>query len=1574
MSAAAARAAGIKVHPARSGAGAGRINVRSARPKARSARINVRLLIILAAAVVVLGGGAFAARHIRGEIIKSRALAAGDAAYEQRDWPEAAKQYNRYLNREPNTPHILERYAEALLSIETLDAGAVAGAIDAYRRMHRLQPENVQVLEKLGWLYSATGNSGELLYVGQKLAELNQDPEAVLWQAEARIAQRKTEEARALLDGLIEQLKDGGSETAPAVAKAYVWLGYLAAEGNQTPERVRQCFDAAIEHHPQAVEALIARCRLTRTQAAAAPEADQAEMLAAARRDLEAASAVEGAKPLSMLTLCAEWMALGDLERAAQTLAATERVDPEAVRTQFLETSEWERVRFQHAADLLLARGEIEDAVRQAERMLSPEQPEHALLKADRQRFAALPTAIRIYATAAGERLPQARTCLDEYGRLAPLMADMAPAPEVAALLEATVARAEGQPYRVLTVLAPFAPSAVRDEQNRQAIQWLRADAYRATGQSRRELQAWREYLKLRPGEPSARQSLVRALVRVNDWPGVLGLLPPVREGQLNLLRLEAQMHIAATQPPDRSGPAMEAIRRDLEALRAQRPDDVAVRRAQATATALQGRNEDAIAELRRAIAECEDADGSIAVQLAGMLLREERAAEAVEACRSACKNAPQRAENWLAMSEALLAGQGEERIGQAAEALNKGLDQISDVQEKRQVELALARLEFVHAKKPEAARARLEGLAKGQPGDVEVRTFLLSLPEISADAERSQTLIDQIKETEGEAGVQWRLQQAALWLRQGDWRPRLAEIEKLLARCIDADPAWGAPALLLGGMLEQRGDNAGAEAAYRRCLAAAEGRALEVADRLLTLLERTGRYAEATQLLKEIQIDPQQAAARRLTSAIRSGELERAIEELELRAAADPKDAASRLLLARLVYQQRKDFDAALKWLDQVDAQDDGTRLAVLAVRAALLRAEERPDDALQLLSDSLTEHPTADGYLLRGAFLVANQQYDQAEQDFVKVAELAQGSHGYANLGQLYFGLGRVPEAVDAWERGLAQYPEDADLTRRLIAGLLQPGPAQDLERSRKLLEQRLAAAPDDADLLAMQAGLLLNGEAERAEKLLERVVQLQPGHLAAHVGLLQLAWRAGDMTRVRDLAIRGLASLPDSPPLLLARADAERRLGEPATARNLVQQVLSERPGEGGAIEMLTEMALDDAAGAGGRGDREIERSRDPAAGGAAGRGTEALKEALATVQAAIRRSEEAGGGAADASGANAAPAAAATNAVLGGPATPESLRLCESRLLHALGRTGEAIRALAGFCEQSPQACSARALLELAALREAAGDGAAGETYAAAFARLGDEHVEVAQFTAYLAARQRGAELIGLADAYLAAFPQRRELLTQMAGTLSMLGVRPGYAQAAACLEKSRELCEAALRLKADDLPLRLRHAQIVYVQGDKSGARELYRAILAEHPDELEALNNLAWLTYEQASGRSDYEEALGLARRGIELDPQQAHLRDTRAEILLKLGRLDEARRDFERCAELWPANDPQRAQALLKLARLCRGQEDLGAMRRYGAEAMRISEARSGALGEAEQAELRELLRQERATADGRR
>jgi len=118
------------------------------------------------------------------------------------------------------------------------------------------------------------------------------------------------------------------------------------------------------------------------------------------------------------------------------------------------------------------------------------------------------------------------------------------------------------------------------------------------------------------------------------------------------------------------------------------------------------------------------------------------------------------------------------------------------------------------------------------------------------------------------------------------------------------------------------------------------------------------------------------------------------------------------------------------------------------------------------------------------------------------------------------------------------------------------------------------------------------------------------------------------------------------------------------------------------------------------------------------------------------------------------------------------------------------------------------------------------------------------------------------------------------------------------------------------------------AVLLQVTGRAAEAVTFYQQILEFQPDNVIAINNLAWILCEE---QGKHQQALELAQRGLRIAPNYVDLIDTRGVAYYKLGEFYKAVQDFRQCINLYHAGTPSLVASYLHLGKALNklGQKD---------------------------------------------
>lgn len=347
----------------------------------------------------------------------------------------------------------------------------------------------------------------------------------------------------------------------------------------------------------------------------------------------------------------------------------------------------------------------------------------------------------------------------------------------------------------------------------------------------------------------------------------------------------------------------------------------------------------------------------------------------------------------------------------------------------------------------------------------------------------------------------------------------RKAEAIPLLRRSVRAMPDFVEALAELAFLLEQEGDLREARSTYEK-LAKFQFSPQDVSLRLVNLSLRLKQPEKALQYINQgpDTIPFKLTAVTMLMDARHYLQAERLLKQLTTREGA-PDDVY--LLLADLAYEQRRDLNMALSWLDKIPA---GSPIAVRArlLRVQLLAEAGKPDAALTLARESHKDFPRAAELRDVEIRLLARQKQMDAALAAARAAaaEWPDNTDLAFLLGSLLDENGKKQEALSVMEGILKKQPDNFQALNYVGYSLAEEN--RELDRALQLLTRADALAPDQSYIIDSLAWALFRaGKAEEALAKIRRAVSLEGpvdatiwehyGDIARHLGHSAEARRA-------------------------------------------------------------------------------------------------------------------------------------------------------------------------------------------------------------------------------------------------------------------------------------------------------------------------------------------------------------------------------------------------------------------------------------------------------------------------------
>ncbi|MBN2133433.1 MAG: tetratricopeptide repeat protein [Sedimentisphaerales bacterium] len=1118
---------------------------------------NWRLAIVLLVAVAVFAGAAFALRQWQRNTRAVEALDPGDEAYKQQDWDTAAEQFARYLTVHRDDEAVLLKYADAQLKRRPVQRPNWQQAVNAYRAVLRLDNDHAEATERLTELYLGMGTPGEAELIARpylKRHDDDPDPNLSRMLGVALAQQRKYREAEEILGNLLREYPDQ--------VVAYETIGSLAAARPEDFNRPAvEWYDEMVAKNPESALAYIVRAGFHLRNG------EGEEAARAARADWERAQQEDLSDTSVRLRLTGLLIAVGEFDKAKEHLAALEA------------SASGEFAFWRTRAELALRLGATEEMVRVAATGLEQLKP---------QPWDFMPVAAELFIRAG--QLEKGRQCISQ-------MRDKESDLRRVAFLEGLLASSEGR----LREAVEYWKDAIA-----QGYLWYSSP-----------LQLVRMPVRMMLSSAFSRMGDLRSAV--NQLQALTSEMPDYWEGHLGLARLYSQARNWA-QVIEEARAVQRLEPGQPEAVLAQGPSEAVLLELQARTSALGAAGaaagdsasawkdiEKRLAGLDGKVTGCEleleilrvqvamtqtkltearqifdalksqySSDLRVALLEGQLLVAEENVPGAIELMRKTAERFPQAVEPVQRL--ALLVNQQEDPES-CESVVKQAVARMDQPPARRVLGLFLAELYGLWQQEDKLYQW-LTDLARQFPDDIQIKRRLLACRPIFEDARRAQTLVDEIKSVEGEAGWQWRYEQARVWLKVEDFNDLYAQTTKLLQENLLSNPEDQASRLLLGMAHERTGRLQLAISAYREALSRSPDDVL-IITRTVAALQKAGQSDEAHRILEDAKrrdlkhpaLDELESRSQRTAvwDHLQHGDLELASDILKELVEKDPNDVSAGLELVRVMMQQGKLDDAEVLFREVKAKAPESFWVKETEIQLRISRGNGA--EAIRLCDEVIENLGTAGAYVLRARTHAILQANEKAIADFSRAIETEPNAPGlWVERARFLGSLGRVDEAIEDSRKALDLAPESLPVQKFVMELYSASGRRALVQEANAMLDRALASDDHSADpqlKMYKVRRLLRSGtrpSLEEAEGLLEEVTEAEPTRVEAWELLGRLELQKGNPRRALDTALRGLTHNKQDKQLLLLKASAEAQAAQSAAlAVPTLRQLAQKDPGD-------------------------------------------------------------------------------------------------------------------------------------------------------------------------------------------------------------------------------------------------------------------------------------------------------------------------------------------------------------------------------------------------------------------------
>lgn len=957
-------------------------------------RVNWTLLIVLVLSLVVLGLTVFGLRgwnrNYRAKIGKEKGL----AAFEQKQWPEAAQFLGQYLGVHQDDTEILLKYAQAQMSIKPAKQAHLNQAVNAYRAILR-QNENVEAAKNLIAIYLwIAGLPGEGQLTAERFLEKQNNPEIRQLLAACLIQQREYDKA---IEQLNQVIKDD-----PTLVSAYDLLTQAVERKGGDAAQTELYLTQAIEKNPTSATAYIQRAnyriRMLKQQEAV--------------EDLTQASKCQLDKTDVKILLAEAWLKSNHPEQTQMILEDVLGKEPDNASAWLL------RARMVLAAD----KDKTEDMITVAEEGLKA-------LGEDSTDF--LPIAAELFIRA--NKTDRAKDCVNKL-RQAQVNED------ILIYIEGVIAAQEKNWSLAARSFRKVYEQGRKDENT----VFYTAHALMQNGDILAASAVISGFLNTEDESEKCHLLAAQLMARQQKWDLALThlkkalLLNPKSAKAVELI-LQTRLQRLSSGSASASDDSWDMLIKDMNQILQQQ--DLLTIREMLFQAALQSGNKELAAQQAAHVKQHFPNESKAILIEAEYLILEGKTADAEALLTRSTESKPD-----LAMTLMLMRIQARQKnIDKAMATLDDFIARTDQLREKLEAAMGKIDIQILTGNREQAYEA-LKTLAQENPDQISILRKLLDMGMATEKPETLQQWIDQIKQSEGQQGRQWRYEQARLWFERFEKEKYYVQIVDILNEVLRSYPEDRQSSLLLGATHDESGYRQLAVKSYVEAII----RSPEVEQAALAVVQSLNsrkKFSQCLDILTELSSKGYQNSAlvqQKIVSLIgleREDEARKEIESLRV-LMADREKSQTELVCAQLYSfagDQKKALEGIQAALREGMDKPDVQRNAAMSISVLLQRIDIKKDPAIakqaeQMLNDLLTK----DDQNVQAVF----------------------------TLAMLYHGQDLIEQAARMYERTLALDPTQAIAANNLAWILCQHQnkPKEALELANRVLQ----TTPNYADLV--------------------------------------------------------------------------------------------------------------------------------------------------------------------------------------------------------------------------------------------------------------------------------------------------------------------------------------------------------------------------------------------------------------------------------------------------------------------------------------------------------------------------